>query len=98
MYQGTSWVLLKQKKRSRKSHAWAPLNMVQASISSVMDKPRYGQTYSLFGSFRWKLALDSHLAGRASQTALETATTSSPGNDVGAYLSSLARTATSWQE
>jgi hypothetical protein len=25
MYQGTTWVLLKQKKRSRKSHAWAPL-------------------------------------------------------------------------
>ncbi len=25
MYQGTRWILLKQKKRSRKSHAWAPL-------------------------------------------------------------------------
>ncbi len=25
MYQGTRWVILKQKKRSRKSHAWAPL-------------------------------------------------------------------------
>jgi hypothetical protein len=25
MYQGTRWVLLKQKKRSQKSHAWAPL-------------------------------------------------------------------------
>jgi hypothetical protein len=25
MHQGTRWVLLKQKKRSRKSHAWAPL-------------------------------------------------------------------------
>ncbi len=27
MYQGTGWVILKQKKRSRKSHAWAPLNI-----------------------------------------------------------------------
>ncbi len=26
MYQGTRWVLLEQKKRSRISHAWAPLN------------------------------------------------------------------------
>jgi hypothetical protein len=25
MYQGAKWILLKQKKRSRKSHAWAPL-------------------------------------------------------------------------
>ncbi len=25
MYQGTRWVILKEKKRSRKSHAWAPL-------------------------------------------------------------------------
>jgi hypothetical protein len=27
MYQGTSWVILKEKKRSRKSHAWAPLKI-----------------------------------------------------------------------
>jgi hypothetical protein len=27
MYQGTRWVLLKQKKRSQKSHAWAPLKI-----------------------------------------------------------------------
>ncbi len=27
MYQGTRWVILKQKKRSRKSHAWAPLTV-----------------------------------------------------------------------
>ncbi len=26
MYQGAKWILLKQKKRSRKSHAWAPLS------------------------------------------------------------------------
>ncbi len=25
MYQGTRWIIFKQKKRSRKSHAWAPL-------------------------------------------------------------------------
>jgi hypothetical protein len=25
MYQGTRWVILNKKKRSRKSHAWAPL-------------------------------------------------------------------------
>ncbi len=28
MYQGTRWVLLKQKKRSRKSHDWAPLRWI----------------------------------------------------------------------
>jgi hypothetical protein len=29
MYQGTRWIILKQKKRSRKSHAWAPLILLR---------------------------------------------------------------------
>ncbi len=33
MYQGAKWILLKQKKRSRKSHAWAPLSLFRICLS-----------------------------------------------------------------
>jgi hypothetical protein len=32
MNQGTKWALLMQKKRRRKSHAWAPLSIVCMSV------------------------------------------------------------------
>ncbi len=37
MYQGTRWVILKQEKRSRKSHAWAPLR--HSSIKTDRSNP-----------------------------------------------------------
>ncbi len=37
MYQGTRWVILKQKKRSRKSHAWAPLRTSQPTETEIKD-------------------------------------------------------------
>ncbi len=33
MYHGAKWILLKQKKRSRKSHAWAPLSSSQFRLN-----------------------------------------------------------------
>jgi hypothetical protein len=39
MNQGTRWVLLMQKIRHRKSHAWAPLRVCLPSIQ--LDKPVY---------------------------------------------------------
>ncbi len=47
MNQGTRWVLLMQKKRHRKSHAWAPLNR--------QFKQRPGRACALH--FRFKLHL-----------------------------------------
>ncbi len=37
MYQGAKWILLKQKKRSRKSHAWAPLS----NVTNLYFPPTY---------------------------------------------------------
>jgi hypothetical protein len=41
MYQGAKWILLKQKKRSRKSHAWAPLrDICIISLTAKDNKDR----------------------------------------------------------
>jgi hypothetical protein len=43
MYQGAKWILLKQKKRSRKSHAWAPLTFeyTRSKIIKQTDNSMY---------------------------------------------------------
>ncbi len=38
MSQGTRWVLLKQKKRSQKSHAWAPLNGISVVLLAELSR------------------------------------------------------------
>jgi hypothetical protein len=35
MYQGTRWVILKEKKQSRKSHAWAPLRIENYELFNI---------------------------------------------------------------
>jgi hypothetical protein len=56
MYQGTRWVLLKQKKQSRKSHAWAPLIDTESRLID-MESPWKVRIKNIFGKLRLKFKL-----------------------------------------
>jgi hypothetical protein len=62
MYQGTRWIILKQKKRSRKSHAWAPLKRQSYIFQLSVDIFDFEAMYCSLSSLREVVAFYSWLA------------------------------------